>query len=185
MVRRRVVVLALAIAAACGESDEARKQRHAREAEIAAAAEALCVNGTPNAKAAAARVGGKRPIMQVVTRPDDAKVWFPLAWKGLPQPTTIEELQLVVCRVTRKEYATSCSYEGGFTIRKHKATDTLTVFDAKTGRQLGEQRFEGALPSDSCDEAVKVERGAGSRDVTGMPPDQEAETAFLRAYVEG
>ena len=177
--------IALCMALLGCSDEEAQKARFAREAEIQEAAEALCAKGTPNAKAGAA-VKGKRPIMQVIGREQSGgeMLWFVHPWEGLPKPAKIEELLLVACRVESKSYASSCEYSGGYTIRKYKNTDIIRVLDAKTGQQLAEQRFEGAAPSDNCDESIVNRGGESSREVSGDNPDKAAETAFLKKFVE-
>jgi hypothetical protein len=162
----------------------------AQERVVQEAAEKVC-RGTPNAAAGTGGAGANK-IMQVISRPDgDAPdLMFVHPWKELPAPTTLEELQLVVCRVQRDEYVSSCDYSSAsgadtYTIRKYKSVDTLTVRDARTGAALGEQTFEGGMPSEKCDESVTTSRGGStSSRARGDDPSEAAETAFVRSFVE-
>jgi hypothetical protein len=172
-------LLCLMALVACGESDADRDARYKREAEVSEAAEAICKDQKPNTRAGEAK--GK--MYQVVQRPDSSETWFPNPWKELPAPKTVEELTVVACRVSRDEYATSCSYDHGYTIRKYKVTDTITVRDAKTAKVLGEKVFEGAQPSTTCDTSIKATPGQADSRVSGLPPNEKDETDFLKTFL--
>lgn len=159
------------------------------EIDVMRVAEAVC-RGTPNA--AAADTAGQRAVLQVITRPSETggpPVAIPAAWQGLRAPTTVSEVQLVVCRHADTQYVTSCSYQGkgpaggSMTITKAKAIDKLTIRDAKTAAVIAEQTFEGGAPSDLCDKSVVVGPSSKSYTTTGDAPSEADETAFVRKHL--
>jgi hypothetical protein len=153
------------------------------ELGINAAAEAVC-NGTPNLAAEPAK--GKRKLLQGSKWPDMTGYGIG-TWEGFPAPSSLAELQLVVCRVGTKNMTDSCSYDnkagGTYTIYIYQSSETLTVRDAKTAEVLDVKTFEGEKPSGKCDSSVSVPKYETSRDSTGMSPDREAEAAWVRTFV--
>ena len=108
-------------------------------------------------------------------------------WDGFPAPRFPSELQLVVCRVGTKNLVGTCPYDnkngGTFTIYRYQNSETLTVRDAKTAEVLGEKTFEGDKPTGECDTSVTVPKYETSRDSSGMSPDRDAETAWVKTFV--
>lgn len=154
------------------------------ERAVADAAEAVC-NGKPHTGATATAV--PRALMSASRSEDKPTTWYAKDWEGLTKPETAAELQLVACLVHDKTMAASCSYDlsngSTYSIYKYKTSDTITVRDAKTAKELGTQTFEGKAPSDKCDDSVRVSGRELSHDVTGESPDRAAETAFLKSFV--
>lgn len=155
------------------------------ERAVKDAAEAVC-NGIPHAGVTATSF--PRAIMSAGRSEDKATTWYVTEWQGLPKAETAADLQLVACTVTSKATVASCSYGSGTTtshiIFKVQVTETITVREAKTAKELGTRSFEGAKPSEKCDDSVRVSnRSEFSRDVSGGSPDGAAETAWLRTFV--
>jgi len=166
--------------------DAERMKGYEDEIALGKAAMAVC-NGTPNTAAATTPVDGKRPIMAAGHRDGEDGVGH--AWEGLPAPRTLAEMQLVACTDQSQELRNECKYEGkdgvgAYTITFYKVTNTISVKDARTLEVLGTKTFEGAEPDTSCDHEIKVDLHESSHDVTGRAPDRDAETAFVRTFVE-
>jgi hypothetical protein len=157
------------------------------ERTLADAAAGVC-DGKPNT--AAGPPVSIWPVMRAGRDEDsEKKSWYATEWKGLPAPQTPAELQLVACLSTRKSMTASCDYGGGktrsYTIYKYKVSHTLTVREAKTATELGTKTFEGAAPSDKCDESVTVSsRSSSTHDVTGGSPNEGDEIAFVKTFIE-
>lgn len=156
----------------------------ASEKEVQDAAEAVC-NGTSHAGSTATSV--PRAIVSAGRSDDKPTSWYVHDWEGLPKPETAADLQLVACLVRDKTMTSSCKYdlENGspYSIYKYKATDRITVRDAKTAKELDTRSFEGKEPSDKCDDSVRVSGRDFSRDVTGESPSHDEETAWLKTFV--
>jgi hypothetical protein len=198
LLKRPLVGVAVVVAAAgasvaaikLGQAGADERMRgYEREAEIGEAAEKVC-DGVPNA--GAAPPSGPRKLMQVYIREGSGleKLKIPHVWEGLPAPRSGAELQIVACIDENRNYTASCEYADAngapsYTIHKYQHVDRVTVRDAKTAAVLGEQTFEGSVPSDRCDESIRTTSSSGtSRDSGGDPPDRAAETAFVRRFVE-
>lgn len=151
---------------------------------VADAVEAVC-NGTPHTGATATSV--PRAIMSGGRSEDKPTSWYAHDWEGLPKPATAADLQLVACIVRDKTMTSSCNYDlenhSSYSIYKYKTSDTITVRDAKTAKELGSQTFEGKAPSEKCDDSVKVSGHELSHDVSGESPSHDAETAFVKTFV--
>lgn len=158
--------------------------------DIQKTAAAVC-GGKPNTAAADAPVNGKRPLLGAGRRPGDVE-WYSggAAWGDFPKPTSIAELQLVACTQQLDELRAKCDYEGkdgvgAHSISRYRRVDHITVRLAKTAEVLGEKTFEGGEPSTDCASQISVRASSnGSTDVTGDPPDEKAEIAFVRSFVE-
>lgn len=161
------------------------------EIDINKAAAAVCA-GTPNTAASDAPINGKRPLLGA-GRTSSSSEWFSggAAWGDLPKPTSLAELQLVACTQRMDSLRATCDYVGkdgvgAHSISKYRRVDYITVRKAKTAEILGEQSFEGGEPSTDCSSEINMPTHSreASTDVTGDAPDSNAETAFVRSFVE-
>lgn len=154
--------------------------------------EQLCSQlGRRHFPAAAAYVGkGPHPVIlispegpPVVEVQTSAGKIPPEAWR--PKPT---DAQLVVCirsidRVSEPDKSQICKYEGGYDLPVVKTTRAATVFEAHTGKELGEV----TIPSDPlqpCPDATTVLLDSDSNDVSAIP-HYEQYTKALKTYVGG
>ena len=102
-------------------------------------------------------------------------------------PSSVETTELVACFTTDKQLVSSCGYDtsrGPVSVPIYQYVITGKVYEAKSGKLLGDKTFTGSKPDTACAESISFREGSGPGSREGSMPDDKEQLAWVRTFAE-